>query len=247
MTALLQVDGLCKRYERFALKNVGFEVKAGRIVGLVGKNGAGKTTALKCLLHFLEPDAGRVQVLGQDFFANETALKQRVGAVLGGAEFYPLKRLRTIAAVTRRFYGCWDEAAYQRCLARFELDESKRFQELSSGMKVKYLLTLALSHQARLFVLDEPTSGLDPVSRAELLELFRALAKSGAGILFSTHITSDLDRAADDIVYLRRGQVVKSAPKEEFCRAFSKGGSALSLEEILLRAERKEAPLELPV
>ena len=178
---VLSVRGLCKRYGSFALRDVSFDVAPGSITGFIGRNGAGKTTTLKSLLDF-------------------------------GFGFYPLKRLRTVTDVTRRFYPSWDETAYRRYLALFALDENKRVKELSEGMKVKYALALALSHRARLLVLDEPTSGLDPVSRDELLEIFLQLAQDeGISILFSTHITSDLEKCADHIVYLRQGEVAADA------------------------------------
>ena len=158
------------------------------------------------------PDAGEALFFGRPLSADEFGVKQAVGFASGGFGFYPLKRLRTVTDVTRRFYPSWDETAYRRYLALFALDENKRVKELSEGMKVKYALALALSHRARLLVLDEPTSGLDPVSRDELLEIFLQLAQDeGISILFSTHITSDLEKCADHIVYLRRGEVAADA------------------------------------
>lgn len=145
---------------------------------------------------FCTPRRRRGAVFGRPLSADEFGVKQAVGFASGGFGFYPLKRLRTVTDVTRRFYPSWDETAYRRYLALFALDENKRVKELSEGMKVKYALALALSHRARLLVLDEPTSGLDPVSRDELLEIFLQLAQDeGISILFSTHITSDLENA----------------------------------------------------
>ena len=118
----------------------------------------------------------------------------------------PSEKLSDITAVTKRFYENWDDNAYQRYLEAFSLDPNKRVKELSAGMKVKYMIVLALSHNARLLIFDEPTSGLDPVSRDELLGLFRQLVRDGErSILFSTHITSDLEKCADDITYIKDG------------------------------------------
>ena len=209
---VLSVRGLCKRYGSFALRDVSFDVAPGSITGFIVRNGAGKTTTLKSLLDFVHPDAGEALFFGRPLSADEFGVKQAVGFASGGFGFYPLKRLRTVTDVTRRFYPSWDETAYRRYLALFALDENKRVKELSEGMKVKYALALALSHRARLLVLDEPTSGLDPVSRDELLEIFLQLAQDeGISILFSTHITSDLEKCADHIVYLRRGEVAADA------------------------------------
>ena len=182
----------------------------------------------------------------KNFHQNEKQCKQRIGVVFGGIDFYPLKKLSSITAVTRIFYENWDQEQYQLYIKRFSLDENKKFKELSNGMKVKYLLTLALSHHAELLILDEPTSGLDPVSRDELLHIFRYVVKNeGCSILFSTHITSDLDRCADDITYIQKGKILQSAEKETFLHSFehlktSQDTAPLTLEEIMLRTERSE-------
>ena len=169
MTELLQVDHLSKRYPGFTLQDISFSVKPGRIMGLIGKNGAGKSTTLKSILNMVRPESGTVTMLGKDFYANEKECKQDIGVVFGGIDFYPLKKLSAITAVTRRFYKDWDQERYNDYLRQFSLDENKQFRSLSNGMKVKYLLALALSHHAKLYLLDEPTSGLDPVSRDEIL------------------------------------------------------------------------------
>lgn len=244
MDALLKIEGLCKRYPGFALEDVSFSLAAGRIMGLIGKNGAGKSTTLKAALNMVSPQSGTVTMFGQDFYRHEKECRQRVGVVFGGIDFYPLKRLSAITAVTRRFYADWDDAQYRTYLRRFALDESRKFKELSNGMKVKYLLALALSHRAELLILDEPTSGLDPVSREELTRIFRHIVKSeGCAILFSTHITSDLDRCADDITYIQNGRVLQSADRETFLRSFDhlktpEDTGPLTLEDIMLRTER---------
>lgn len=245
MNEILSVKNLKKTYPGFSLQNVSFSIRPGRIMGLIGKNGAGKSTTLKAMLNMARPDGGAVQMFNMDFFQNEKACKQEIGVVFGGIDYYPLKKLRSITNVTRRFYDKWDQSKYENYLARFGLAEDKQFKALSNGMKVKYLLALALSHQARLLILDEPTSGLDPVSRDELLHIFtRIVADGERSILFSTHITSDLDRCADDITYIQNGSVQKSAEKNAFLRSFSHlktaaDSSPLTLEEIMLRTERR--------
>ena len=209
---VLTIRGLSKAYEKFELRDVSFDVRQGEIMGFIGRNGAGKTTTLKSLLNFVHPDSGEILFFGESFCDDEFNIKRRIGFVSGGVDHYTKKKLSAITDVTRRFYPSWDETAYRRYLALFALDENKRVKELSEGMKVKYALALALSHRARLLVLDEPTSGLDPVSRDELLEIFLQLAQDeGISILFSTHITSDLEKCADHIVYLRRGEVAADA------------------------------------
>ncbi|MDL2289637.1 ABC transporter ATP-binding protein [Clostridia bacterium OttesenSCG-928-F22] len=241
---ILAIQGLTKHYEKFQLNDITFSLSQGRIMGLIGKNGAGKTTILKAMLNMIRADSGLVQMFGQDFLSNEESCKQHVGVAWGGIDFYKQKKLSDITAVTRRFYVNWDEEAYQRYLKMFELVPEKKVKELSAGMKVKYMIALALSHNAKLLVLDEPTSGLDPVSRDDLQGLFRQLVQSGErSILFSTHITSDLERCADDITYIKDGMLLKSAEKSAFIQSFQhlkkpKEEGELSLEEIMIRMER---------
>lgn len=197
------------------------------------------------------PDAGEIRMLGRDFRKQEAECKQELGVVLGGIDFYMQKRLCEITSVTKRFYRRWDDDAYQNYLRLFELEPKKKVSELSAGMRVKYLIALALSHDARLLILDEPTSGLDPVARDDLLELFQGLVKSGKrSILFSTHITSDLEKCADDITYIKNGCVLESAEKGAFLRAFAQTlacetGKPLTLEEIMVKTERKDTYAQL--
>ena len=219
--ALLEVRDLTKHYPTFTLDRVSFDLEPGTIMGFIGRNGAGKTTTLKAIMGLVHPEGGSVRMFGQDFAENELACKRQVGFVLGGVDYYLNKKLRSIADVTRRFYPDWDQGVYEGYLKRFDLDPNKRVKELSAGMKVKFSLALALSHKAKLFLLDEPTSGLDPVSRDELLDIFLDLAADEErGILFSTHITSDLERCADYITYLQNGRVLASTDRETFLETY---------------------------
>ena len=220
--ASLEVSGLCKAYPKFQLENIGFSVAPGRIMGLIGRNGAGKTTTLKSLLNIVHPDAGSVRYFGMELAEHETEIKRRVGYAGGAVNFYQRRKIRTITDVTRRFYDNWDEQAYRKYMAAFSLDEDKTPATLSEGMRVKLSLALALSHRAELLILDEPTSGLDPVSRAELLEIFRYLKEQGTAILFSTHITTDLEACADDITYIQNGRLLASIPLESFMVGYEK-------------------------
>ncbi len=219
---LLFVYGLSKRYPGFELWDVSFSVEPGRIVGFIGRNGAGKSTTLKCLEGAVHPDGGQIEYFGRPFSGNEAWAKSQTGFELGGADFYRTKRLGPIAKATRRFYGNWDEGAYGRYCRRFDLDQGKRVADLSQGMRVKFSLALALSHNSRLLLLDEPTSGLDPASREEVLDILLALAREReTGVLFSTHITSDLDKCADDILYLRDGRLAGEGPLARFRARFA--------------------------
>lgn len=240
----LRVEELTKKYPAFTLQDVSFTLEQGKIMGLIGKNGAGKTTTLKSMLNMVCPNKGFIEMMGRDFWQNEKACKQEIGVVLGGIDFYQYKKLSDITSVTRRFYEHWDDAAYQKYMRMFELDSKKKIHQLSAGMKVKYLIAIALSHNARLLIFDEPTSGLDPVAREDLLELFRQLVKDGSrSILFSTHITSDLDKCADKITYIKGGRILASSDKEKFIQSFQNlkapnDTDDLTLEEIMVRTER---------
>lgn len=214
---LLRVAGLRKRYPSFELRDVSLEVPAGRIVGFVGRNGAGKTTTLRCVAGAARADAGTVEVLGRSAEGDWARARGLMGIVLGGALYYETKTLAAISGVSSRIFDSWDARTFDALARRFSLDTGKRVRELSQGMRVKFALALALSHGARLLVLDEPTSGLDPLSRDELLDLLLDLVASGErGVLFSTHITSDLDKCADDIVHIRRGRVEAACPLAEY-------------------------------
>lgn len=217
---VLEINTLYKKYPAFELKDVSFSLPAGRITGFIGRNGAGKTTTLKAILNFVHPDSGEITFFGEDFIENELRIKQRIGFVSGGADYYPNKKLRDITSVTRRFYKGWDTQAYRRYMEMFSLDENKTPSQLSDGMKVKYSLALALSHNAELLILDEPTSGLDPVSRDDLLDVFLQLCDDGITILFSTHITSDLDKCADDIVYIKNGRIIAESDMKNFLASY---------------------------
>lgn len=235
---ILEVKQLNKQYPSFTLNNVSFNVPQGAIMGFIGRNGAGKSTTLKSILGLVHPSGGEVLFFEHNTVNEEKYFKQNIGVVLGGVDFYSKKKLGIISKVTKQFYDNWDEDKYQHYLKTFELDENKRVDELSSGMRVKYLIALALSHNAKLLIMDEPTSGLDPVSRDEIVELFKAVVKDGSrSILFSTHITSDLEKCADHITFIKEGNILYSGRTESFMTAFSEKGN--TMEDIIVEMERR--------
>ena len=235
---ILTVHNLNKHYPGFDLNNVSFNLEQGYIMGFIGRNGAGKTTTIKSIMRLVHPDSGSVTVLGKDFASEEFACKQQIGLVLGQVSYYPTKKLSTIAGVTSRFYPEWDARAFAGYLKRFDLNPDKAVRELSDGMRVKFALALALSHNARLLILDEPTSGLDPVSRDDLLELFQELIEnSERSILFSTQITSDLEKCADFITYIKKGEIIASTSRNDLVNSYKivKGSRAQLTENLLPR------------
>ena len=233
----LELHGLEKHYPDFALGPIDLELPGGTVCGLIGENGAGKSTTIKLILDMIDGDADTVKLFGQEGIT--PLAKADIGVVLGGIDFYPKKKVGVITDVTRRFYSNWDEDKYRHYLELFAIDESKRVDQLSSGMKVKYMIALALSHSAELLILDEPTSGLDPVSRDELVELFRRIVADGSrSILFSTHITSDLEKCASHIAFIKDGEMLYDGGVEDFKARFRDKGE--TLEDIIVAVERRE-------
>ena len=203
----LAVKGLRKTYPAFTLEDVSFSLEPGTITGFIGRNGAGKTTTINAMLSFVKPDAGEIAFFGLDFAEHDREIKEKLGFVSAGMTYYTRKKLRVITGVVKRFYPGWNDGAYEKWMGAFGLDGEKTPAELSNGMKIKYALALALSHGAELLILDEPTSGLDPVSREELVEVFLRLKDEGKTVFFSTHITSDLEKCADRILFLQQGRL----------------------------------------
>ena len=214
---LIEIRGLCKNFETFKLQNVDITLEEGYIMGFIGRNGAGKSTTIKTTLNLMNSDGGSVKLCGLEMPKDEIEIKNQVGYVLGGVDFSPEAKIGHITNVTKSFYREWNESLYKELCDRFEIDQNKKFKQLSAGMKVKYSLAIAMSHNPKLLILDEPTSGLDPAARDDLVLLFQEFIEDGKhSILFSTHITSDLEKCADYITYIKQGQILASTDKESF-------------------------------
>lgn len=212
----MEVRNVSKEYPKFKLEDVSFAIYPGKITGFIGRNGAGKTTTLKCIYQFVKY-AGEIFYCGEPIENDVARAKNEIGLLFGGIDYYPAQKVKTLSKVTARFYDNWDADLFNRLLAYFNIDPEKQIKQLSNGMRVKYNLSVALSHGAKVLLLDEPTSGLDPVSRDELLDCFVRIAKKhNVAILFSTHIISDLDRCADEIVYIQGGRIVDACTVARF-------------------------------
>lgn len=221
MEELIDVKGLGKHYGDFALSDVSLSVQAGTVVGLIGSNGAGKTTLLKAILGLITPDGGEVRLFGQDPFAASSkvdAIKQRIGVVLDTCAFPVTGKVRDVGSLGRAAYPQWDAAMFSDLCGRFGLGMKKQVKELSRGMGMKLTLAFALSHDPELLILDEATAGLDPMARDEILDIIRGfMEKDVHAVLMATHITTDLEKIADEVVCIDDGRILFNAPKEEIC------------------------------
>ena len=216
MDTVLDVTGLNKSYDSFSLKDVSFSLPEGCITGFIGINGAGKTTTLRSILGLARGVTGNVRFFGMDMGKNEKQIKDRIGVVLDSGGFYEDLSLDEMKKILAPAYSYWCEQDYRSYLERFSLNPKEKIKNLSRGMKVKYALALALSHKAELLIMDEPTSGLDPLSRIQLLNVLRDyMEQGGKGVLFSTHITSDLDKIADMLIMINEGRIVFQEEKDQ--------------------------------
>jgi len=211
MDNVLEVNNLSKAFKDFSIDTISFNLPAGTIMGFVGQNGAGKTTTIRLILNMLKRNSGEIKIFGLDNISNEMEIKQNIGVLLDDLFLIETWNIKDIEDVTSEFYKLWDSKLYRQYLNRFNLPFNKKIKDLSRGMKIKLMLAVAMSHNAKLLILDEPTSGLDPVARNELLYIFKEYIADGErSILFSTHITSDLEKAADYITLIDHGRVFYS-------------------------------------
>ncbi|WP_018754408.1 ABC transporter ATP-binding protein [Paenibacillus terrigena] len=226
----IEVRNISKSYSQFSVDNISLDIKKGYITGLIGPNGAGKSTLIKMMLGIVRPSAGSIRMLGAEMPSEEIAIKQRVGIVSDDCFYYEHLSLKDMKKVIAPFYTKWNETKFNRYMEQFELSPTKKIKELSKGMKIKFALAIALSHEAELLIMDEPTSGLDPVFRRELLDLLADIMQDERNtILFSTHITTDLDRIADYIAFVNRGKLVFNDVKDDVLDRYAivKGGQDL--------------------
>jgi ABC-2 type transport system ATP-binding protein len=216
MENVIEIESLAKEYPGFRLNDVSFTIPRGFITGLVGPNGAGKTTIIKLVMNLIRREAGRIRVFGLDNLEHDLEIKDRIGFVYDTPFFYEDQDLQTLMGAIGPFYSKWDDKKFLVLLKRFGLSVKQKYMSLSKGMKTRFSLALALSHDADLIILDEPTAGLDPLFRREFLDMLREVIQDeNKSVLFSTHITSDLDRAADYTIILDNGTILCSVWKDE--------------------------------
>lgn len=230
MDYILEVNNLRKEFKKFTLKDISFKLEPGYIMGFIGPNGAGKSTTIKLIMNLLKLDGGEIKVFGLDHKKHEKEIKDRIGFVYDENYYYEDLTIKQMKNIVASFYSKWDDATFNDYIEQFDLDPKSKIKILSKGMKMKFSLAVALSHNADLIIMDEPTSGLDPVFRREILDiLYNVIQDETKSIFFSTHITTDLEKIADYITFINKGSIVFSETKDEVLENYSvvKGGTDL--------------------
>lgn len=216
MQNILEIRDLGRSYVNFRLEHISLSIPGGTIMGLVGENGAGKSTTIRAALGLIRKDAGEVLYCGEPLTTDSTAMKEQIGVVFDSICFYPELTVEKAGKICRKTYRNWDEAYFRELLEQFSLDPKQKIKALSRGMSMKLSLVLAFAHRPKLLILDEPTSGLDPVVRDDLLDLFLDFVRDEEhAILISSHITSDLEKIADYVTFLHAGKLLLTKPKDE--------------------------------
>jgi len=213
---MLEIINLCKSYGNFELSDVNISLPRGYIMGFIGANGAGKTTTIKLIMNMIKKDSGEIRVFGKDHVKYELYIKNKVGYVSEQPVFYENQTVAWNVNFAKKFYDEWDDALFEDLLTRFNIDSSKKINQLSKGMKMKTALAIALSHHPELLILDEPTSGLDPIVRDELLGiLMEFIQDESRSVFFSSHITSDIEKIGDYVTFIDNGRIILSEEKDK--------------------------------
>lgn len=216
MEPILQVENLTKQYPDFKLDHVSFSVPKGTIMGLIGENGAGKSTTINAILDLIQKDEGVVKFWNQELSCDPKNIKENIGVVFDGINFYETLTPAKIGKISAAAYRQWDESVYNNYLKKLQLPPHKEIKTFSKGMKMKLGIAVALSHKSKLLILDEATSGLDPVMRDDMLDLFLDFVQNeNHSILMSSHISTDLEKVADYITFIHKGKVLFCKQKDE--------------------------------
>ena len=218
MNSTLILKNVNKKYEKsnFAIKDISFSVPEGSIVGFIGENGAGKSTTMNCILNVIRRDSGTIEIFGREMTDEDIDIRENIGVVYDSNNFPEYLTAKQLADILRRIYRKWDDFCFEQFLRRFGLPESQKIKSYSRGMSMKLAIAVALSHDSKLLILDEATSGLDPIMRDEILDVLLEFVKQeNHSILLSSHITSDLEKIADYIVFIHNGEIILNKTKDE--------------------------------
>ncbi|RRD94933.1 ABC transporter ATP-binding protein [Clostridiales bacterium COT073_COT-073] len=219
----MEINGVVKSYpgSSFILDNIHMQIPYGKIIGLIGENGAGKTTLIQLILNQISADSGNIKIFGMNHRKMEKDIKSKIGFVMDECCFHTCLSAKEVGKILKYIYLQWNNKDFEVYLSRFEIDQEKRITELSKGMKNKLMLATALAHNPDILILDEITSGLDPVVRDDILNILKDfIATQKKSVFFSTHITSDLDKAADIIAFIHKGKLVFMEEKEKIKNTF---------------------------
>jgi len=231
----LELKGVCKSFSGFELKDISFSLPNGYIMGIVGPNGAGKTTTIQLILDMLQRDAGEISVFGLDNIKDSKAIKQDIGVIFDSIFYVDNWTVKDTEKAVSIFYDDWNSNIFMEMIKRFELPLNKKICKFSRGMQMKLMLACALSHNAKLLILDEPTSGLDPVTRDDFLEIIQDFIKDGErSVLFSTHITTDLEQVADFITFIKNGKMIYSGKTDDLIGSYR-----------IIKGKREDLTIEL--
>ena len=216
MNNVLEINNITKDYKKFKIDNISFNLPKGYIMGFIGANGAGKTTTIKLILNMIKRDSGEIKVFGLDNIREEERIKEQIGVVFDECYYLEDWTLNDVEKAVSMFYKNWNSSIYEKYLKEFNLARDKKVKDLSRGMRMKLMIAVAFSHEAKLLILDEPTSGLDPVARDEFLDILRDyIEDEEKSVIFSSHITSDIEKIADYITYINNGKIIFTGEKDE--------------------------------
>lgn len=238
MNNVLEISNVTKDYKKFKIDNISFNLPKGYIMGFIGANGAGKTTTIKLILNMIKRDSGEIKVFGLDNIREEERIKEQIGVVFDECYYLEDWTLNDVEKAVSIFYKNWNSSIYEKYLKEFNLARDKKVKDLSRGMRMKLMIAVAFSHEAKLLILDEPTSGLDPVARDEFLDILRDyIEDEEKSVIFSSHITSDIEKIADYITYINNGKIIFTGEKDEFLEKYCiiKGGK-----EDITESQKKE-------
>lgn len=214
----IEITNLNKKFTDFALQDISINIPKGKIVGLIGENGAGKTTLIKCILNVMHKDSGNVKLFDQEY---QDSLKEDIGVIFDDSFINESFNIMDLNLIMKNIFKKWDSRLFFKYIKSFKIPKNKEIRKLSTGMKKKVEIAAAISRHPKVLILDEPTSGLDPVMRSEILDMFSEFVENEeCSILLSTHITSDLEHIADEIIFISKGKLIFDAPLNEIKESF---------------------------
>lgn len=209
----IEIRNMNKEYKNFTLRNINLDIPSGSIVGLIGENGAGKTTIIKGMMGIINTKSDSIQILNKDY--QDKSLKNDLAVVLDDSFFTETLKVKDVSSIMKDIFNNWDHHLFNKYMEKFTIPKNSKIADLSKGMRKKLEIATALSHHPKLMILDEPTSGLDPVIRDDILEIFREFIQDeNHSILLSSHITSDLESIADYLVFINHGEIIFNETKD---------------------------------